>query len=166
MAKQFGKRCVRHNGIGVSRRDCIVLREGLQYGFARASKVALKARVVSALKSVYFRLHPAFSTSCATLTVRAREATRTYGCTGGELSRRRPRIRCRGPSRPQKPPERRLARALASPKIHGRFLRCMNFLVQNCAVWRQTAQDSIHRVASEKQAAQDRENGRKKTLGN
>jgi hypothetical protein len=36
--------------------------------------------------------------------------------------------------------------ALASPKIHGRFLRCMNFLVQNCAVWRQTAQDSIHRL--------------------
>jgi hypothetical protein len=37
VAKEFSKRCVRHNGIGVSRCECIVLREGLQCGFARAS---------------------------------------------------------------------------------------------------------------------------------
>ena len=30
VAKEFSKRCVRHNEIGVLRRDCIVLREGLQ----------------------------------------------------------------------------------------------------------------------------------------
>ena len=32
VAKEFSKRCVRHNGIGVSRRDCIVLREAVQCG--------------------------------------------------------------------------------------------------------------------------------------
>jgi hypothetical protein len=52
------------------------------------------------------------------------------------------------------------------PKIHGRFLRCVNFLPQNCAVCRQTVQISIYRVASEKPAAQRHEKLRKKSLGN
>jgi len=35
VAKEFSKRCVRHNRIGVPGRDRIVLREGLQCGIAR-----------------------------------------------------------------------------------------------------------------------------------
>jgi len=51
-------------------------------------------------------------------------------------------------------------------KIHGRFLRCANSLTQDCAVWRQTVQINIHRVASEKPGAQNCENLRKNSLGN
>ena len=38
MAKEFSKRCVRHNGIGFPRRDCIALSEELQSGVSRARK--------------------------------------------------------------------------------------------------------------------------------
>jgi hypothetical protein len=58
------------------------------------------------------------------------------------------------------------ATLLAVAQIHGRFLRCVNFLTQNCAVWRKTMQTSIHRIASEKPAAQHHEKLRKNSLGN
>ena len=41
VAKEFSKRCVRHNGIGVSRCDCIVLREAVQCGVSLCAPCGL-----------------------------------------------------------------------------------------------------------------------------
>ena len=41
VAKKFSKRCVRHNGIGVSRSECIVLRERPQCGVSLCAPCGL-----------------------------------------------------------------------------------------------------------------------------
>ena len=47
------------------------------------------------------------------------------------------------------------------PKIHGRILRRVNFLPQNCANQRNVLPTRVHQVHSRKQAAQDGEKLRK-----
>jgi len=50
--------------------------------------------------------------------------------------------------------------------IHDRFLRCVNFFSQNCAIQRNAMPTRLPPASSRKQAAQHREKLRKNSLGN
>jgi hypothetical protein len=58
------------------------------------------------------------------------------------------------------------AREREGPNIHGRFLRCIDFLMQNDANDRNAATIGLARSPLKSKAAQDREKLRKISLGN
>jgi len=64
------------------------------------------------------------------------------------------------------PPRSLCDPAFAFPKIPGRFLRCANFLPQNCPIQRNATPISVRRVRSRKPSRQHHEKLRKNSLGN